>query len=208
MGSIGDVYQLIDIQDMEGQEVQNVYFYRLDTPVIGNAAQFTVEAFIDTVLPDILPVQAANITHTSITAKNLFDPTEEYTELISSPGTAGTDSMSTFNAIGFRLIGSNAAVRDGAKRYAGILDGAQEDGVINDSGTLANLLILGTTLAAGLAIGLDIDALIPVIVQRILVGGNYELPTTQGDAVLSPIIDALFNVNVTSQTSRKIGVGA
>jgi len=39
------------------------------------------------------------------------------------------------------------------------------------------------------------------------VDGNYVLPTTQGDAIFGYITDALFNPRVTSQVSRKVGVG-
>lgn len=209
MGSIGDVYEVTDHQQMEGQEVLNVYFYRLDTPVVGNAAEMAVASFIDAVLPDIVEFQSDNIVHTEVSARNLFNVSETWSELISEPGLNAADTFPTFNAVGYRLIGDNSAVRDGQKRYAGILETAVTDGVITDATTLTALATLALQLAAGLAIGLDIDALIPVIVGRILVSpGVYRLPDNAGEAVLSEIVDALFNVEVTSQTSRKIGSGS
>lgn len=209
MGSIGDVYQLVDEQVQESQRVLNAYFYRLDTPVIGNAAQFLAEAFIDEVLPKILDIQGDEVTHTAITVTNLFNESEAHTELISEAGTvAGADLLPTFNAVGFRLIGDNAAVRDGQKRFAGVPEGFQTNSVITNAPYIADLATLAIQLAAGLFIGLDADALIPVIVQRILVSpGTYRLPDNSGEAVLSEVIDALFNIDVTSQTSRKIGRG-
>lgn len=208
MASVGDVLQLVDEQVQDSQQVLNVYFYRLDTPVVGNAAQMLVASWVDQVLPDIVDWQASDIVHTSVTAKNLFNEAEEYTELMSVPGDRDVDVFPPFNAVGFRLIGDNAAVRDGQKRFAGVPEDSAEDGVFDDAGFLAAMTALAVTLATGLPIGLDIDALMPVIVGRILSGGSYRLPTNSGEAVLSNIVDALFNIDVTSQTSRKIGRGA
>jgi len=209
MGSVGDVYEVVDHSQQEGQEVLNVYFYRLDTPVVGNAAEMAVASYIDVVLPDVLDAQSVNVVHTEVSARNLFDAGETWSELISEPGISAGDALPIFNAVAYRLIGSNSAVRDGQKRYAGLYEGAVTDGVIDDTGFLAVLATLAVTLATGLPIGLDIDALIPVIVGRILVSpGSYRLPNNAGEAVLSEIVDALFNVEVTSQTSRKIGSGS
>lgn len=208
MGSIGDVYQLVDQQAQAGQQVLNVYFYRLDTPVVGNAAQFLAESWVDNVLPDITAWQCVDVVHTAVIVTNLFNESEQHTELISEAGSGASTVMPTFVAVGFQLIGDNAAVRDGQKRYAGIDEGVVTDGVITDATLIGQLVALGVTLATGLPIGLDADALIPVIVGRILTGGSYRLPTNSGEAVLSEIIDALFNVDVTSQTSRKPGRGA
>lgn len=208
MGSIGDVYQLVDEQALESQKIVNVYFYRLDTPVVGNVAEMLSTSWIANVLPDVLAIQGDALSHRSVTVRNLFNESEAYTELISETGGyAGSDLLPTFNAVGFRLIGDNAAVRNGQKRFAGVPESAQTNSVVTYAPFLAQLATLAVTLAAGLPIGLDIDALIPVIVQRILVGSNYELPSSAGEAVLSEVIDALFNVDVTSQTSRKIGRG-
>lgn len=208
MGSVGDVYQLVDEQVCQEQRILNVYFYRLDTPVVGNAAQMLTASFIDEVLPDICAVQVSGLVHNSVKAVNLFDESEAHEEIISEAGTyTSADTMPNFNAIGIRLVGDNAAVRSGAKRYGGVSEDAATNGVLDQTAMLTALAALAVQLAAGLPIGLDVDALIPVIVQRILVGTEYTLPTTQAAAVLSEITDALFNVDVTSQTSRKKGRG-
>ena len=62
-------------------------------------------------------------------------------------------------------------------------------------------------MVAGVDIGIVANAITPVIVQRILDGGHYRLPANSGEAVYGNITDALYNVDVTSQTSRKYGRG-
>ena len=209
MGSVGDVYEVVDHSLQEGQEVLNVYFYLLETPVVGNAAEMAVASYIAEVLPDVLNVQSPNVVHTEVSARNLFNVSETWSELISEDGNNPGDALPIFNAVAYRLIGDNSAVRDGQKRYAGLYEGGVTDGVIDDPTFLPLLVALGVQLATGLPIGLDIDALIPVIVGRILVSpGVYRLPNNAGEAVLSRIVDALFNVEVTSQVSRKIGSGS
>lgn len=209
MGSIGDVYEVVDHMLMEGQEVLNVYFYRLDTPVVGNAAEMAVASYIGQVLPDVIAIQQNDVVHMEVSARNLFNESETWSELISEPGDGADDTLPIFNAVGYRLVGSNSAVRDGQKRYAGISEDVVTDGVVDSAGMITLMTTLAATLAAGLFIGLDADALIPVIVGRILESpGVYRLPNNAGEAVLSEIVDALFNVEVTSQTSRKIGSGS
>jgi len=209
MGVAGDVFQLIDHQQMDGQSVENVYFYRQDGIFAGNAAEGLVASWIDQILPGITGFQADNVVHVEISAKNLFNEAESHSELISTPGDdTGGQALPIFNAVGYRLVGDNSAVRDGSKRYAGLTEGAQTDGVIDSGTVLTTLAALALLLVDPLAVGLDLDFFFPVVVKRLLVGSSYELPTNAGDAVLSTIIDALFNVEVTSQTSRKIGVGA
>lgn len=209
MGATGDVFQLIDRQTVRGQEVLNVYFYQQAAATAGNGAEQLVTSWIDQMLPSVLLFQATDVLHSSVEAKNLFNESEAYTELISEPGGSGSsDLMTTFNAVGFQLIGDNAAVRDGAKRYAGIYDGAVQDGVITDGTVIPQLDDVAELLATGLLVGLAPDVFLPVIVGRILSGGVYRLPTNSGEAVVSQVIDALWNPEVTSQVSRKVGRGA
>lgn len=208
MASIGDVLELVDEQFQEGQQMLNVYYYRLDTPVVGNACEMLVDSWIDNVLPLVLDVQSVDVVHTSVRAINLFNDTEEHTELISEAGNADSAALPSFNAVAFTLIGDNAAVRNGAKRIAGLSETTTGDGSIIDASLITALTALAVQFALGLPIGLDIDALMPVIVGRILDGGSYRLPDNAGEAVLSNVIDSLFKTQITSQVSRKFGVGA
>lgn len=208
MASIGDVYQIVDSGTMIGQKVLNVYFYKLvATPAGFVGASDVAQAYVDQVLPDVCAIQTADVLHQSVKAANLFDETDAHEILVSEPGVAGSDSQGTFEAYPFRLVGNNAAVRAGAKRYAGVEDAFVSDGVVTDVDILAVLNDLADKLAETLTFGIGVSLLDPVIVKRILLGGNYTLPTTPEDAILSVVTDVLFDTLVTSQVSRKVGRG-
>ena len=131
------------------------------------------------------------------------------------PGLYTTDREleSTFNAIGFALNGDNPAVKNGAKRFGGVFEDYVNDGVITGSDLITKLNALGDTMEGYVTVG----TLIPdnvfrhVIVKRIRSGSpgayTYRLPTNQLESTLSAVVVALFNAVVTSQLSRKIGVG-
>lgn len=207
--AFNDKYELVDVQNLAGQEVLNVYFYE-NNELSGTAtAQDLIDSFVGQVLPEIAATQTDNILHTEIRVRNLFDASDNANEAISVPGDRAVgDYVSTFNAIGFRLVQDNGAVKNGAKRFAGYHESDSADGVITDPAMVALL----TTLAAALTGTLDVGIIatwLPVIIKRILVSpGEYRLPTNDGETVFGAITDAVFNPLVTSQVSRKIGVGA
>lgn len=206
----GDIYQLVDKQTLFEQEVLNVYFYRQTAPVlIGNVPQQLADAFDGQVMPDILGIQSVNDVHQELIVTNLFNPAEHYTKLVSEAGAYATgESESTFTAAGFRMVNDNGTIRSGSKRYAGVPEVADVNGVFTDTTFIANLIALGASLILGLDDGLVTNAFLPVIVKRILDAGEYRLPTTSGEAVYGNVTDALYNVNETSQVSRKVGRGA
>lgn len=209
MAAVGDIYQVVDQQRLQGQKVVNVYFYRRTAEVlVGNPAQQVADAFDGQVIPGIVPVQAPALTHESLIVTNLFDPSDTYTKVISEAGTwDGPDDATPFDAFGFRLVQDNGAVRNGAKRIAGLKENQQSGGVVGGGAVAAALLVAGGAMIAGLDVGIITNALLPIIVKRILDGTEYRLPTNSGEAVFGNIVDALYNVDVTSQVSRKIGRG-
>jgi hypothetical protein len=89
-----------------------------------------------------------------------------------------------------------------------VADDDVEDGVVTSSTMLTHLNDLATALSTTLNFGLlDAGTLIPVIVKRILIGDEYTLPTSAEEAILSIVVDALFDAFITSQVSRKVGRG-
>lgn len=205
-----DVYQVVDKQLFAGQEVLNVYFFKMtDAPAGYTDASAVTAGFIANLLPTILTCQTADVLHTSIKARNLYNVSDAHEELVSEIGEDEAGYQNVFDAYGIRLVGDNAAVRGGSKRYAGVQDDAVEDGVVISLAIQGFLSDLATALATGVPFGLlDAGTLVPVIVKRLLIGGNYELPTNSGDAILSVIVDSLVDALVTSQVSRKVGRGA
>lgn len=215
----GDVYEITVVQDLKGQEVLNIYFYEVTEIWIDTNptfAQALVEDFVENTLPDILAISTGDLTVSLVKGRNLFNEADSYSLPVSLEGTlydASADTQTTFNAVGFTLGGETTAVKAGAKRFAGVADAVAVDGVITDGTMLTNCAGASTALERALQVGFLIgsDVAIPVIVKRVRTGtpGNYEyrLPATQAESVQTRIINALFSVLVTSQVSRKIGIG-
>lgn len=220
--SVGDVYELVDVQTLKGQEVLNVYQYQqigavvpLD-PTPNIAAVLAYEYSVGPLLGSLRSVQSPELEHTAIRVRNLFDGSDVYDLVGSWPGASGGAPAidSTFNAVGFVESLNNGLVKPGHKRYAGLTDDVQTDGVITGSGALGVLATMGTELGQNIQVGLIIrtDGFEPGVCKRIRSGVagdyHYRFPTSSGELVWGKIIEAAFNILITSQVSRKIGVGA
>lgn len=207
-GNNGDVYLLSDKQRLENQLCLNVWFYQLQDIATAPGAQEMADAWVGQILPLLLPVQSANLVHEELTVQNLFQPSDRVVVPMSEPGLyAASDDAATFNAIGIRLLQDNGAVKNGSKRIAGLADLAQENGVITETGIMTDLDDLTDALSDTLLNGI-LPTFVPAVIKRVLSGGVYSLPTTPEELVIGFIVDALWNSLVTSQVSRKIGVGA
>lgn len=214
---LNDVYEITDVQELRGQEVLNVYFYR-QNEIFGTTnptyAQAAAEAWVDQILPAVTAVQSQDVVHTALRVKNLFDASDAFEIVHSIPGDQSNSTSSNFDAIGLQLGGETAAVRKGAKRIAGIPDAAEAAGVITDAGLIAAGADLAEALEAALQIGTLITSpvFLPVLVKRVRSGspGNYEyrLPENAGETVSTKIINVLFEILLTSQVSRKLGLGS
>lgn len=203
-----DVFQIIDRSVQAGQQVLNVYYYWDNLIGSTRDASQLLDAFEEQVLPAVTAFQSPAVLHTQLECQNLFVPADRELRTISIPGEiGGGDDNPTFNALGVALTQDNGAVKNGAKRYGGIADSAQASGVWTNAGYLTLFNALMDVLVAVLSDG-GIDTWVPVIVKRIADGfGNYRLPENSGEAVFGAVTEAAFNPLVTSQTSRKIGVG-
>lgn len=203
-----DIFQIIDRSTLSGQQVLNVYFYWDNFVGSTRDSSDLLDAFEGQMLPAVTAFQTPALLHTQLECNNLFVPADREVRTISVPGEiGGGDDLPNFNALGVALTQDNGAVKNGAKRIGGIADSAQANGVWSGSGYLTLFNALADQLAAPLLDGI-IEAWLPVIVKRLLVSpGVYELPTSIGDAVFGVVTEAAWNPLVTSQTSRKIGVG-
>ena len=205
-----DIWEVIDVQDFDGQEVLNVYFYRSDNlGDVGGTAEDLANSWVDNVLPEIADMQNAALTHVSVNVRNLYNDADTFELPISVPGevTVAGDHLPVFTAVPFRLVHANGAIKPGSKRLAGISEDAQADGVVNVGAYITLLNETADALLASLPHLSVIDVWYPVIVKRILDGGNYRLPENVGEAVFGVLTDVLWDALLTSQVSRKIGVG-
>lgn len=217
MTELHDVFELVDVQSLRGQEVFNVYFYEYNELFVTTTPTFSqvlAENWVDQILPSVLACQSQNISHVGVRVRNLYDPADAFEVTLSEPGAVAEDGEGNFDAIAFQLGGETSAVKKGAKRIAGVPDIWEVEGVIVHGDGVAAGAALATAMEDSVDVGLIIPdpCFIPVIVKRVRSGVSgdytYELPTSQVDGIKTRIVNALFEVLLTSQVSRKIGLGA
>lgn len=217
--ALNDVYEITLMQKQKGQNVTNVFHVHQQLAFVSTyttTAQTLAENFQAQVLSLIRPWQVAEVATVGIRARNLFDVSDDYMLNLALAGGVSDveDSLPQFTAIGFALNGDDPSVKNGSKRFAGIYEAVQSDGVITNPGLIPQLVTLGNKLAGYVTVGTIIQDNVFkfVIVKRIRTGtpGNYayRLPENPLEATLSAIVVAVFKALITSQTSRKIGVGA
>jgi hypothetical protein len=214
---IDDVYELTLAQVDRGQTVNNVFFYHQQyefVTTLPTHAQVLAEEWRDQILPAIRAFQPAEILTTGVRVRNLFNVSDGYDLALSLAGLGGAaEQYSTFNAVGFALNGDNPAVKNGAKRFTGINEVHVDDGVISGAVMPGLLNNVADALEQPVLVGLVIEdpVFVPVIVKRVREGVpgsyTYRLPETTVEAVLSQVVVAVWNAIITSQLSRKIGVG-
>lgn len=203
---IDGLYQLEDVQLFPtGEQMLNVYFFT-SFDAAATAEDLTL-AFNNDVLNLIKICQAAAVSHTTITARNLGDPADYYERALTGAvgGYAG-ESLSAFTAYPFTLRAATRAVRPGSKRIGGVPEAANlsTNGVITDATLLTALNNVRTAMATVVnAAGPDYQ---PVIVKRVRSGApgsyTYRLPTTDAEAEYYDVATALLNTTLSHQVSR------
>lgn len=214
---LGDIYELTHVQSLYEQEVNNVYFYRqamafaLGDPT---TAQVLADEWNAQILPSIAAIQTDDVSYREIRVKNLFDASDQYSLLISGTGLyTGGDTLPSFAAYSIDMQGDNAAVKRGSKRFAGVGEGSIVDGVVTLPDTITKLGTLCGKLEDPVTVGLLIEdpVFVPVTVKRVRSGSpgayTYRLPENESEAIWSQIVVSIFDLIISSQLSRKIGVG-
>lgn len=209
--AIGDVYEVIDAQVFGGKDVLNVYFYQaLDA---GVTADLVGDMWINQVLPDVQNVQGADVSHTEVRVRNLFNLADVAvipTGVLGTSVAAGVDTMPPHDAIAFKLTRGNASTRHGQKRIAGIPATNQTDGVIDNSTYIVELGELADAMLEQLVdtVGALGNFALPIIVGRIaeVVLGvtEYRLPENLGELVSASIVDVVVDLFISTQNSRKL----
>jgi len=206
--ALSDIYQVNLNQTLQSKLMENVFFFEKDDPA--GTAQDVADYFVDQYLQPILGVQTFNVKCISVVALNLGDLSDFATFPTTSAGNAGdVDTLPAFNSVGYSLRPNTRAVRPGSKRFSGVPEAAQLNGVLVEPGYLDAVedlrVILSTQISGSLA------GYLPIVVKRIkeVKAGytppayKYRLPGPGDPLVYGNVIQALANRNVTSQTSRK-----
>lgn len=203
-----DILQIEDHQTYLGQQVLNVYHYRVES--FESAASY--EDFADQwqvlVMSDIINIQVTNVVHARTVVRNLTNGIDIYEQVISTTGTVSGDGLPSLVAASFRLVRTDATTRHGAKRIAGL---AESQIAYNDPISAAVAAFNNVAASMGDVVEqtgtVDHDFLLqPVIVGRTETApgsGMYELDLTKINLVQS----AQF-IRISSQTTRRAGRGA
>lgn len=220
--AVDDVYELTLRGRLFNQRVENVFHFEQDVAFIStypSPAHDLMLGWESQIFPTIRNIASSDVTFTELSVKNLFNVGDQADKAISvlgnqPSGGGAVETLPAFSTFPCALIGDNPAVKQGAKRFAGVIEGAQEDGVINTSGAQPALMLAVEEILVEpvRSFSLIDELFIPVIVKRIREGApgayTYRLPSTQLEKVVSHLLVASFNLLVSSQLSRKVGVGS
>lgn len=198
---LGDLIQMIDDQSYLGQQVLNVYYYRI-TATLGLADGYLSDLndyFTSDILINIRAIQLDGLLHLSREWRNLSNGVDLFADnsvLNGTVGGAATVYTPSFLSAGFMLQRESLATRNGYKRFAGI----SEANVSGNSlvGLTTEVGNLETNLAQDLLIGI-IPVAEPVIVKR-------PINPPVESYVYASIGSASFR-SVGTQNSRKAGRG-
>lgn len=159
-------YRLTLTQTYLSATCNNVFYYTSPSNLLTQADNVCA-AFSSTILGLLAAVQNVGAVSTQLYAIDLNTGTDYHTLTVSQAGLMGdaNGGLPRFTAWGFRYTTTGSLIRYGYKRFAGIDETAQEQG-LPTSGTLTNL----NTLAAAL-----------------------EDPITDGGFTFSPIIVRFTN---------------
>ena len=166
-------------------------------------------SFIADLLPSILAVQCPQIVTTEIYTQTLEPAGSFLIQAVNTPGTYDPSEMlPVFNALSYSLKPNSRATRPAGKRYAGIPETAQQDGVITLGAYLTRMETLRLALSEPL--GNDPSFYYPVIVKRIKEEVpdtepqqyTYRLPETDLELVTNQIFTVTNNFRISHQVSR------
>lgn len=216
---VGDIYQVVDVQELDEQRVLNVYYYeqrQTIVPLMGQTIAATLAyEFNEQKVDTIAAAQNEALTHIEVQAVNLFDP-EDFGIAVSGVSGAGTenDSMPPFVTFSTKFTLPTRAIRPGGKRIAGVGEGVQVGGVVTNPDTIPLLEDMDADLESVITGGLIIQDPIwwPCVVQRIREEGEegdivYRLPTSPGEAIFAEVLESLTSLVLGSMLTRKRGKG-
>lgn len=200
--AVGNVLQLIDRQITLAQECINVYYFEIVSDATGGTNSETLaSAFISATLPDLLAIQSIECTHTEINVKNLNDPTDFHTTILTTAnqGSVSGDCMPPYVAWSFQFVRGSLASRHGWKRISGVPESGNFNGVAAAAFT-APLTAVANAMAANLLEGGGSGSYVPRIARLEYTGGVLINVDT------FPITGVAYR-SITTQNTRKFGRG-
>jgi hypothetical protein len=201
--TLHDVYEFkLESLYNDAVECLNVWTYESNGSVDVTTPMNDIAAALWDKIGSALKAVASNVVvYKSVYVKNLMTLTEGYYGLApTEDGDRDGDCLPPFNAYSFQFQRQSAITRHGHKRFVGVPESVQHNGVITDGTTLTNL----GTLAAALGAPLDDDNGINASAELWpIIYGRYQ----NGELLTVPIINPVIAVNFTgigSQNTRKL----
>ena len=202
----GDYVVIRDYQTLFQQQVLNTYTLRIASFTGASTYQNMLEAFEQTVVAAVTPLQVPDLVHTRLEVDNLTNGLEFAAVDISVPGTSTpTDPSPPMVAVSIRMTRATKITRNGYKRYAGLHEGQYSEGVLNAGAltpwqaNVANLIGAPFGYTSGTIYSFGFE---PVIIGRDTATGAYDLSR------VNEVTGAVVQPNVTTQNTRKYGRGA
>lgn len=208
--ALSDSYMLRDVQNYDGEEILNVYFFQ--DLLLASTAQNLVEAFELGFIPKVAACQTLAVQHVLLDAVNMADPSNFFEKKINVPGQYNMDSLPAFNAINYSLRINSRALRPGSKRYTGIGEEFTTKNLITNPTLITAMEALRIQQSATLMSG-AVLTFVPIVVKRVKYNPDplkpdhfaYRLPETEAEFVFGNVVDALTNVKISHQVSRGNG---
>lgn len=208
--AVGSFYKVNTYATMLGSSCQNEFWYR-QSAGSGSSVELA-NAFIDLVLDIIRVVQSSQILYQLIKVYS-HNSNSDFTEqdLVGQNGLASINSLPPFCAAGFSTPRKLSDMKSGQKRFVGVPDSVDDQGVITNAQYLLNLDSVADALSDSLGDVGTASVWDPIIVRRIKVTVNgktyYKVPDVITNADFYAADGWSKKINVTSQNSRKYGVG-
>jgi hypothetical protein len=200
------VWRVKHFQELDGQQVLNVYHYQIPDGPLGTNAPEIAAAFEATVVDEIRTIQDISVSHVLLQVEQLGSLTDFTEVALSGTGELVGQDLANFVAMRFDYLRTTKETRNGAKRICGL----NEEVVFGNSYDAAFFtlmqgvaVVLGSNLSAGFTAP-----------QPVIVGIRYvpdsdpreELPVAEW--VFNPVSEVVANPIQTTQNTRKRGRGA
>ena len=206
--ALNNLYVLDFKQQFQQEDIHNIFTYESDGD--GSAADLN-DAFNTTMLPLINAIQSSNIANVSARTINLGSLSDIDEKPLSGLGAlTGSDMLPLHDAVNYTLKPTTRAVRPGSKRFSGLVEVDQVDGIITASAYITSLNALRVGIDTPIAAGMSINYA-TVIIKRVKYNPDpdqplkfaYRFPHIGEVPVVASLSGVLLNLKITHQTSRK-----
>lgn len=211
--AINDIYRLTlrTTFGTGGQLCLNVWHYLQVAPSVVSGSEELAVAAIDHLGTPIRDICSGQIVFLDFTAENIVPSADNFTAEFVAPdneGTRGSDVLPPFVAWSFRMNRQTSESRHGQKRFVGVAETDQDDGVAV-AGIVTNLTAVASALESNIVPGGGSPASFE---PRIFREGRPEV--TIPEKVIPAVVQASYPISsvnyvrIGSQNTRKFGRGA